>query len=657
MTIKLKRLTVNNFKGLRKYSLDNLSDTIEIHGDNGEGKTTLYDAYLWLLFGKDSSGQSDFSIKTLTPDGEPINKLTHSVEGVFDIDNMEKTFKREYREKWQTKKGDLGERFTGHESTFFIDGTPVNQTDYNFAVSQIIPPDVFRLLSDIFHFNNLKWEKRREIILEVAGQVSDAEIFASHPEFKPLASTLKVKTLSAHKATLKATVTKLKDQVSGIPDRIDELKMQMPDKVDTKKISDDIAKLEAEIKKIEEMISSKVKQSEASHEKFNDARSLYWEAKDKVADYEREASDKASILADKAQDKKHTLISKKTGLEREIRELESNIIYNKQNIEKHEGILQKLRERYLSFQKETFVPKDNKCPTCKREWEDSKERLERAQEEFNNNKADTLSDITKEGDTVNSLLVSNTNELAEYTKERDKLKLEIDNVSLDLEALNEELSGKSKNKLLQEFLDNSAVYQSLLNNALKARKAYEELTPEEADVLDEKSRIQNYRASVDEKKKTLAHNEVRESHLVRIDELKEMQKKYQGEIAENEKELFMVAQFEKAKVEAMYDKITDKFPDDNISFLMYRQLVNGGEEPACETLINGVPWRDANHGAKINAGISIIKSLSGHYGYTVPVWVDNAEAVVRLNECNSQIFKLYAQAGALKYGTYESSAS
>ena len=47
-----------------------------------------------------------------------------------------------------------------------------------------------------------------------------------------------------------------------------------------------------------------------------------------------------------------------------------------------------------------------------------------------------------------------------------------------------------------------------------------------------------------------------------------------------------------------------------------------------------------NNGMKINVGIDIINALSRHYGVTVPLFVDNAEGVTRLEESDTQVIRL-----------------
>ena len=55
---------------------------------------------------------------------------------------------------------------------------------------------------------------------------------------------------------------------------------------------------------------------------------------------------------------------------------------------------------------------------------------------------------------------------------------------------------------------------------------------------------------------------------------------------------------------------------------------------------DGVPYQALNNGAKINVGIDIINTLSLAYGVRVPLFIDNAESVTRLEETETQTIRL-----------------
>src|SRR5690625_7806952 len=79
-SIKLLNLKLTNFKGVKEFDLNAAGRDIKVFGDNATGKTTLFDAFVWLLFNKDSQNRADFEIKTLV-DGKVIHKLDHEEIG------------------------------------------------------------------------------------------------------------------------------------------------------------------------------------------------------------------------------------------------------------------------------------------------------------------------------------------------------------------------------------------------------------------------------------------------------------------------------------------------------------------------------------------------------------------------------------------------
>ena len=81
-----------------------------------------------------------------------------------------------------------------------------------------------------------------------------------------------------------------------------------------------------------------------------------------------------------------------------------------------------------------------------------------------------------------------------------------------------------------------------------------------------------------------------------------------------------------------------------VKFKMFEEQINGGKTETCITLINGVPYSDANTASKIQAGIDIINTLSEHYDIKAPIWVDNKESVVKLPYTECQLINLIVSA-------------
>lgn len=108
-TIKLVSLKLRNFKGAHDLTV-NFSHKTLIQGDNGTGKTTIFDAFCWLLYGKNSANESDFGIKTNDKEGNAIPKQEHEVEGLIDVNGTNVKLRRLYSEKWTKKRGNCRAR-------------------------------------------------------------------------------------------------------------------------------------------------------------------------------------------------------------------------------------------------------------------------------------------------------------------------------------------------------------------------------------------------------------------------------------------------------------------------------------------------------------------------------------------------------------------
>ena len=105
-----------------------------------------------------------------------------------------------------------------------------------------------------------------------------------------------------------------------------------------------------------------------------------------------------------------------------------------------------------------------------------------------------------------------------------------------------------------------------------------------------------------------------------------------------EQQLYLTEQFIRTKVQLLEDRINNKF--ELARFKLFDVQINGAVVECCETTYRGVPYSSLNRGARINVGLDIIRTLSKHYGFNAPIWIDNAEAVTHLIEIDSQVIRL-----------------
>lgn len=224
MRLQLMTLTVDNFKGFRHKEFRFDGRDALIRGRNGAGKTTVYDAFTWLLFGKDSKGDRDFQFRPVSPEGEVLDRAAiTAVEAVLLADGRRRIFKRACCEVWSLRRGTGEKAFGGFSSDFYVDGVAVKKAGFDRQVARIVPEDRFRLLTGLFCFSKqLSWRDRRAVLFDVAGVSSDREILDSDPGFAPLAEALGDKPLEQLRKELTARRRGLNKTREDTPARLDE---------------------------------------------------------------------------------------------------------------------------------------------------------------------------------------------------------------------------------------------------------------------------------------------------------------------------------------------------------------------------------------------------------------------------------------------------
>jgi len=635
--MKLINLKLRNFKGIRDFTLDIAGRDTSIYGENAVGKTTLFDAFSWLLFDKDSANRKDFEIKTLGVDGEPIHGLEHEVEGVLAISGRPLLLKKVYSENWTKKRGSLEREFTGHTTNYFLDGVPTKKNEYEARIAEVIDEDAFKLLTNPRHFNEvLHWQDRRKLLLEVCGDLSDAEVIASDSKLAKLPEILNGHKLEDHRKVIAARRSEINKEIETIPVRISEVQRGLPDAINAPGLKIELEDLKG---------NRNVKARElANLEAGGGVAELTKELRVIEAEILQLENEQRGAAADETQAARLGL--SKLAIERAS--IDTDAAIRKDQIEECQGLigqfevkLNALRQDWTVANSETFTfEQSDTCPACGQSL--PPEYVEAARElataAFNQNKANKLASITDEGQSIKAKVKALNKEVAN---------LELDNTKDEarLTELNKEFDGAR------------AALAALENKETEppAGPAYAELTQKKSDIeLDiEKLKATNSGAvealglilsAIDTKiaecESAIAQIKQREAGLQRIEELKAEERTLAKEFERLEGELYLTEQFVRTKVSLLEDRINSRF--ELARFKLFDQLVNGGVEEVCETIYLGVPYSSAlNNSARINIGLDIINTLSEHFQFDAPIWVDNAEAVTQLLQTKGQQIRLY----------------
>lgn len=642
--IKLKSLTLKNFKGIKDFSCEFGNEITTIEGDNGTGKSTVFDGFAWLLFGKNSCDKKDFEIQTLDSNNNVIHHLDHEVVGILDIDGTEKTLKRTLKEKWQKTRGAAEQELKGTTTTYEVDGIPVKLKEYQEVINNMIDENIFKMVTNPLYFSSLKWDKQREILLEIIGDISEENVINYNDELKPLADLLTDGIDNFNKRT-KASIAKLKDQVKSIPYRIDECnnsiieadfgelelkKAHIQSEINTideqiadaSKANDGKLKLQDELYKAKEELSAKINEAlinankplEEASSKFNEANHNYMNNSNEIMM------------------KESTKKNKENQLSRLNKELEDTKAERIDLLNKYHSI----DDRVFEFDTDAA-----KCPTCGREYDlDKIEEIKtNAENHFKHTKESSLESVKKLGLSIANKIKSLEGEISSLEKEIDELGDEI------FELKNKDLDLKKQVELLQVERDSLSITKEIhFDGEEELKTKIDELKVQidqfqEADNSELKSKKRSLQEELEDVTKTLGKKDTNTELKKRMEELNQEEKDLQIKIADLEGKQYLGEQFIRTKVELLEESINKKFKG-AVTFKLFNQQVNGGLNETCEALINGVPFSDANTASKINAGLSIINTLCEHYNISAPVFIDNAEAVNELQHTDSQLIKL-----------------
>lgn len=645
--IKLKKLELKAFKGIHHLEFE-LSDETTIKGGNGTGKTTIFDGFVWLLFGKDSTDKKDFSIKTLDEQGNAIPKIDHEVEGTFDIDGREVVIRRVYSEKWVKQRGALESTFEGHETTYYWDGVPLRLKDFNDKVKEICDEKIFKLITSPTAFASLSWQDRRRVLIEVAGEVTNEDVAKGNPEFLTLIEKLKnYDSEEDYKKMINASVKKSREDIKEIPSRIDEAEKSKPSNIDFKGLKTELATQNKYLKDVEDKIENSTKSFQAEYDKINAHNGKINQLKINIDnlrnDLKREAIQNAKVDTSVIDD----LNSKVALLESKLKPVKNNLQYSNSALEiaksKVENIkleIEQTREKWKSLNAETL--NDTDCPTCQRPLEQDKiDELDRT---FHDQKTEKLNSINNYGKALKADLESTLKSVEFNSMEVEKTKAEIKDIESEIEKVKKEI--EVENAKPKDEVDSEKLYSNLVSNNKELGKMEIELTDLMANRPEEpkfdNSELKNEASLLKEKIKEIEIELSKESQIgklnERIEELIEQEKVLSQKIADAEKKIFVVDNFNKMKMDLIESKVQRLFRF--VSFRMFKEQINGGLEEVCDIMVNGVPYPDANTASKINAGIDIINALSTFHNVSAPIFLDNRESVTEILETESQIINL-----------------
>lgn len=681
----LTGLTIQNFKGENDIKITFKNDKMKIiSGDNGVGKTRIADAYNWALSHENSTGDPGtgvkaFAVRPLDENNKLITGLKTLVCVEFNIDGKDHKVIKSIEDKTSKK---IGGKIT-EKTKYKINDLPLKTKGaYDSKLKEIlgVKMDVFKILSDVYQFNKEDDKKKRDLLMTLGDSKTEDELIKLHPDCDKIVEVIGTHNIEDSMTIQKEQRRLLNDDLNEIVIRIDQEKKSIVEIDDTSEVESKIEVLESEETEINEKINSinedrkkkdqlyknistkKAELDTSQKEDKNVGEKPLNDAKKVYTDSSTELSNKKAEI-----DTQNRL---KSNLQEDIKQIsKDNIVNENKKAQLKTDFANKKAEVFnytKVFEYPDFTPSENKFEVCeccgKDPYPTKRKKVAEAElKQYNDNKAVALKKF--DDDKSNALERFNTsiriaiNEMQKEasTLKENSVKFEQNhtNKTSEISLIDEKIDKLNKEvvKLEKTVAENKIKVDNVVLNGIEsqktidlkkdvdnAEKMYNEFAIQ--DTIDLNNRLSEIRKEIEELKNSIQSKIENDKSLGRIKALEEEQKQKGIKVAVIEQNIELLSEFIKYKVRSIEDSIKSMFKI--ATFKLYEiQSSNGLTRELCETLVNGIPYTTSvNTAAKINVGIDIINTLSDHYGFSCPLWVDSAESVNVVEESENQMILL-----------------
>lgn len=623
--VKLLKLYVENFRGIKNFVLTPDGRSATVQGGNGTGKSTLMAAFLWLLTGKDAQGRENYNVFPLGTDGNRLSGCSPTVTATLSMpDGHTLILQRSICERWTKRRGSAETEYNGDETRYFIDEVPVSAGEYSSAIFGVFPEKLLPLLLNAVWFSEQTkdYKERRRLLLERFGSLQPTDVFTANPELSDLESMLGTHSVDEFSRICTERRKRYKDSLSALPARIDENRKQLQPMSDAGDIKNKRSKLNVEIAKL---------QYEIEHTTADAVQRHNQQELEKVRQYLEMIPNKRRVLEasgnagwleehnrrvdDTARGKQNAVCRAET-LAAELRSL---------NRERDILAAERDRLRVEWVEVNGTVPDiAQTCPTCGQAL--PAELVQEAQENFNVSKSKRLSDIAAKG-------AKAAQDVEKIEKKSARLREDLDTCERAAKAAaaayDMVIAEKPPVTQMGLFAELDAEEKELKARAEELRQAIQASAQAAEQVVQEKrQKLADMQAQSDAMTSRLAEIKRNAALENRIQELEAEQRDTLHQLEEAERGLSMCEEYTRTLVTLLTERVNKHFP--TVRFKLFEQQKNGGLREVCEAMVDGVPYGALNTASKMQANVEIVQAFSRAADISLPLFLDNRESVTDL---------------------------
>lgn len=640
----LKELHLENFQKFKSQTFEFGERVTNVHAPNRGGKTTMYSAMTWLLFGKDCFGRTDtgrgaFDVKRLEA-GRKLDHVDVLVSGVFLLDGSHIEFKRVLQEQW-TKGKDS--HYKGDETKCFINDVPKTITEYNSEVYSIICEEEFRMITNIGHFLSLKTEFQRNYLCAMAGVRGVDDICKDNPEWMEFIKSISGKSLEDARKQLSFQKSELEKRYDKIGPAIEALQKTKPESLDWNQLEFEKEGLQSLIDEANESLTNAGKQDEVKAKEISELRlqsSKYRESFFSLTNKAREERQRLVVIEKEKlnqKDSKRTeIVQKIDKLKKDKSESEIYLPSLEAKFARLSEEAKKLLDEYYKNQNSLFESSEEAtiCPLFINHKCNSPDLLEymennrkNAEEKFNVEKVKKEGLIKAEG----SAKVAEKEQCAKSITEHKEKIASLTNEIVATETVLNSMPANA-NTPINELELTSPELELLNQQKIEANANIssidEQIKKKESEDKVDNSELLAKRQELNKQKDVVVGKLSIKSQIEKIEvdisEYEKQGKDIAAQITDIENKEFLGKEINREVVQDATDRVNEMFSF--VKWQMFELQKNGIYAEVCKPTIEGAS-QSLNTESMVNVGIDIVNTISRFRGVSAPLFIDNHESV------------------------------
>ena len=624
--IILKKISIQNFRS-KSFEFE-FGERNEIRGKNRSGKSSVKNAFFWLLTGADDLDRTNYNLFDTTIVHTKENSVPTNVTAVLLIDDVEYEVSRTAKMGWTRKRGnDEYERKTSDDYSFAIDGIERSATEFkNWIEDTLAPVDMLKCMINTQHFlyNIDDWKVQRKYLANIAGEITNedfdgdyTELFAQFSKYTPEQLRERLKTLLMPlKKALGTEGTKGEKAVE-----LEVLQKNIVSLDEIVSAEKELAELKSKRDEIHAKISGKKSPIDEASAKRAQALALV-EAKEneiKEARKKHDAKQQSEVTKLESQlsnieAQNEAIKQQNDNLKKAFERKKQFLIDEARTVEILKNRLEELREENKAIKSREFG--DYNCAYCGAPLDEAKvtelkaKFEERKQKDRDNNKAEGLQAKQR---------------LETAQADLDVLQKEVDKGFTPTALVSE---GDIRERIQQRKaafppFENSDEYKTFSKELENLKNSVPEIPVVDTSEFDKE--LSEVNAKIEAASNKAGLRAQYDKQTKQIEDVIADMKKMAQERAQWEKIEQQLVAYEQEKADIVGKRVNQFFDKCKVS--MFSEKKDGSLAPNCVITMDGRRSATLNKEGTITAGVDVSDAFCRFYGLNLPLFVDDNESL------------------------------